>query len=350
MRSLALVALLIVAGIIGYLTYDFAVSPNETLSAETIIDLPPGTSYGGIIRNLEQKGILVPGFESKIAAKIFNLDKKIKAGEYQLTPPLSSFEILKKLTTGKGIRRDLLIKEGFNRWDIALSWKQMDSHFDQKIWDKVISDPLLLDKMKIPTEIEAAHAAKIELAAGSRSFRSLEGYLFPETYSFQKYDSIESIVMEMLSQFETRARPIMERHEWGRTPMGVYRLLTLASVVEKETGNSDEQPIVASVFWNRLLKKMRLQSDPTTIYALFPTFDGNLKRIHLQTPSAYNTYTLPELPMGPIGNPGEHALRSVVQPAASNFLYFVGRGDGRHVFAETYEAHSKNVRTFQLKK
>ena len=341
---------MVALSITAYLGYDFAIANNDTLTQETVIDLPPGTAYRNILRILADKGITIPNFETKLAAKIFGFDKRVKPGEYALAPPLSSLGILKKLTTGKGIRRDLLVKEGFNRWDIASTWKTLVPNFDVKAWDKIVTNSDLLDKMRVPSEVELLAAAQIDPNRNVKKFRSLEGFLFPETYSFQKYDSVMSIVSEMLTQFETRARPILQNHPWASTNLGFYRLLTLASVVEKETGNDDEQPIVASVFWNRLAKKMRLQSDPTTIYALFPTFDGNLKRIHLQTFSAYNTYVLPDLPVGPICNPGEKALRSIMEPAASKYFYFVGKGDGRHIFAETYEQHVKNVRTFQLKK
>ena len=335
---------------ISYLIYDFTLTPNNSLSKESIIDLNPGTSFSSMLKILKSNGIEIPETAAKISAKIFHFDRKVKAGEYLLTPNLSSLEILKALTSNKGLQHSLLIKEGHSKWDIADSWSQASKSFDRNQFLKLIQDTELLSKAKIPSENEILEFDHLKDQKTSPNFRSLEGYLFPETYNFQKYDSPKVIVEEMLAQFERRARPILNQHPWSQTTLGFYRLLTLASIVEKETGKSDEQPFVASVFWNRLNKKMRLQSDPTTIYGLMPNFDGNLKKTHLQTFSIYNTYTIPELPVGPICNPGEKALRAVLHPAASEYLYFVGRGDGTHEFAKDYATHNRNVQKFQLKK
>ncbi len=332
----------------AYFYFTFVSSPNPTLKSEVILDIPPGSGMSSILRSIKQHGVLIPELPAKIVSRILKIDKKIKVGEYVLTPPMSSLDILELVTSGKGIMRNLLVKEGHNRWDIKLSWSTLPQ-FNEKVFDALLTDPELIQKAGIPSESEILGASQLTTAP-TKSFRSLEGYLFPETYSFQKYDTVKSVVSEMLTQFNGRARPILEKHPWAATPLGFYRLLTLASVVEKESGNGEEQPLVSSVFWNRLKKKMRLQSDPTTIYGLMPIFDGNLKRIHLESFNIYNTYRIPELPVGPICNPGEKALRAVLNPAATEFLYFVSRGDGSHVFSETYEAHNKHVRTFQLKK
>jgi len=351
MKGFAILAFLIFSSIVAYLGYDFCVAPNPTLKIETIVDLPPGTSFVSMLRILHAQGIEIPDFEAKVSAKVFKLDRKIKAGEYQLSPQLSSLGILKTLAFSKGLQHNLLVKEGYNRWDIVADWKDLDPRFDAKAFQKILSSDELLKKMKVPSEAEIVSVTNIKMPDGSapKNFRTLEGYLFPETYSFQKYDSIKTIVEEMLSQFDGRARPILERHPWGQNALGLYRLLTLASIIEKESGNGEEQPLVSSVFWNRLNKKMRLQSDPTTIYGLMPNYDGKLHKTNLESFSIFNTYSIPELPVGPICNPGEKALRAVVQPAASDFLYFVSKGNGSHIFSKTYDEHTKNVRTFQLK-
>ena len=335
---------------LAYLTYDFCFSSNPSLSKELVIDLTPGTSFAGMLKILKANGIEISEISAKISSKLFNFDRKVKAGEYILTPNLSSLEILKALTSGKSLQHPLLVKEGHSKWDIADTWSQAIKSFDRNQFLKLLQSPELLKKVQVPSEDEILNFNNLINSKKDSNFRSLEGYLFPETYNFEKYDSPKVIVEEMLTQFERRARPILNEHPWAKTPLGLHRLLTLASVVEKETGKSDEQPFVASVFWNRLNKKMRLQSDPTTIYGLMPTFDGNLKKIHLQTFSIYNTYTIPELPAGPICNPGEKALRAVLHPAASEYLYFVGRGDGTHEFAKDYATHNRNVQKFQLKK
>ncbi len=350
MRQTLLLLILVFFGTATYQAFDFYHSPNPSLQKELVIDIPPGTSFNGLLKILSKNGIQISELGAKISSKIFHFDRKIKAGEFLLRPQLSSLEILKELSSAKGIQHSLLIKEGHNKWDIADSWAQTLKNFDRQEFFKLLQNSEFLKKALIPNENEILSLNHLENLKNHSNFMSLEGYLFPETYNFQKYDSPKTIIEEMLSQFEKRARPILSQHPWSQTPLGFYRLLTLASVVEKETGKSEEQPLVASVFWNRLNKKMRLQSDPTTIYGLMPNFDGNLKKIHLQTFSIYNTYTIPELPVGPICNPGEKALRAVLHPAASEFLYFVGRGDGTHEFAKDYATHNRNVQKFQLKK
>ncbi len=350
MKKILFFIVLIFSLLLAYFAYNFSLSPNSSIKKEIIIDLAPGSSFTKMLKILEANGIEISEIAAKISAKIFHFDRKVKAGEYLLAPNLSSLEILKALTSNKGLQHPLLVKEGHNKWDIADSWSQALNSFDRDQFFNLLQNPDLLKKTKIPNEDEILRFNNFKNLKTISNFRSLEGYLFPETYNFQKYDSPKVIVEEMLAQFERRARPILNQHPWAQTPLGFYRLLTLASVVEKETGKSDEQPFVSSVFWNRLNKKMRLQSDPTTIYGLMPNFDGNLKKIHLQTFSIYNTYTIPELPVGPICNPGEKALRAILHPAASEYLYFVGRGDGTHEFAKDYPTHTRNVQKFQLKR
>ncbi|MEZ4815633.1 MAG: endolytic transglycosylase MltG [Bdellovibrionota bacterium] len=347
MKKIIFFLLLVVTLGLGYFYYEFVSEPNPTLTQEIIVDVAPKTSFKGILNSLKEQKVDIPEIPAKIAARIFELDKKIHIGEYRITPPLSSLEILKKITNGKSILRNLLIKEGYNRWDIQNTWQALP-YFNSLEFNKLVVDPELIEKAKIPSEASILTASNLNMT-NAKNFRSLEGYMFPETYSIQKYDSMRSVIAEMLLQFDGRARDILNKHPWSQSDLGFYRLLTLASIVEKESGNGEEQPLVASVFWNRLNKKMRLQSDPTTIYGLMPNFDGNLKRIHLTTFGIFNTYKIPELPVGPICNPGEKALRAVLSPAATPYLYFVSRGDGSHIFAESYKDHDKNVKKFQLK-
>jgi UPF0755 protein len=338
--------LLLAAATCFYFYYSFAVSSNSSLTGETVIDIPPGSGFSTLLRKLKEKNIDVPEIPAKVVGRVLGIDKRVKLGEYMLTPPMSSLQILETITNGKGILRSLLVKEGYNRWDIKTAWSAISS-FNHQEFEELLTDQELMKKMGVPSEREILRASGMNPLSADR-FSSLEGFLFPETYSFQKYDSTRNVILEMLQQFDGRAREILSKHEWSKTPLGFYRLLTLASIVEKESGNGEEQPFVASVFWNRLSKKMRLQSDPTTIYGLMPNFDGNLKRIHLETFGIFNTYKIPELPVGPICNPGEKALRAVLNPASTEYLYFVSKGNGQHIFATNYNDHTKNVRNFQL--
>ena len=170
-----------------------------------------------------------------------------------------------------------------------------------------------------------------------------EGYLYPESYDFPPNSSAKHVIQLMVKQFQKKIESI----NLESTHLTLKEILILASMVEKETGDKKERPIIAGVFYNRLKLKMRLQSDPTTIYGKFEEYDGNLTRKDLTTPSAYNTYTIPALPIGPICNPGVDALKAVLNPGVHNYLYFVSQNDGTHIFSESYEKHQEAVAKWQ---
>lgn len=318
-----------------YFVWNFAIRPNPQLSAPTIIDIPPGSDFHALLSQLHAQGIDLPPLQSKIASRLLHIDRKIHHGEFMLTPPLSSLAILRELSSGHFFLRKLLVKEGFNTWDIANAWTTLYPQIKSEDLIAIFHDPELLQKAHVPAEI-------------AKPFQSLEGYLFPNTYMIGKYDNPKVIVTRMIEEFDLHSRSILSEHPWAQTPMGLFRLLTLASIVEKESGAASEQPIIASVFWNRLNKKMRLQSDPTTIYGLMPNYSGSLHRVDLEGVTPYNTYRINELPAGPISNPSMTALKAVVHPATTDYLYFVSKGDGTHVFSKTFEEHNKNVKKYQL--
>jgi UPF0755 protein len=177
---------------------------------------------------------------------------------------------------------------------------------------------------------------------------SLEGYLFPETYRFARGLPAEEIVRAMVSQFRSVYREL--RASAPASPLTMRELVTLASIVEKETGAPEERPLIAAVFLNRMRRGMRLETDPTVIYGI-EDFDGNLRRVHLEDESnPYNTYRIPGLPPGPIASPGRAALAAVLEPADSPYLFFVSRNDGSHVFSATYREHARAVAHFQQKR
>ena len=181
--------------------------------------------------------------------------------------------------------------------------------------------------------------------------RDLEGYLFPDTYTLQRKTTAAQLVERMVSRFRKTLTPEM-REEAGARGLSVRQLVTLASLVEKETGKAEERPIVAGVYTNRLRVRMPLQCDPTVIYAMMLAgrYEGNIRREDLQMDSPYNTYRYPGLPPGPIAAPGEASLRAAAAPADVPYLYFVSRNDGSHVFATTLDEHNRNVVTFQLRR
>lgn len=333
----ALTGLLLLGSVAVFRTWNtFMRTPLFADKGEFMLDVSPGASFPSIRHQIEGMGIKTDAFGWRAWVWARNAAKRLRIGEYRIQKQWSQYRMLEEILSGQPVLHKIVVKEGHNIWDIEASFREAYGEKGVAEFRRLIADPVRLEKMGVPT------------TKGVR--RTLEGFLFPETYSYQKYDAPAQLVDAMLDQFNKRAMPLLEQHSWAQTPQGRYRLLTLASIVEKESGKADEQPLIASVFWNRIKKKMKLQSDPTTIYGLMPLFDGNLKRIHLTTPSAYNTYTLAELPAGPISNPGETAIQAVLHPTETDYFYFVGRGDGTHQFAADYATHNRNVGKFQLGK
>jgi UPF0755 protein len=178
--------------------------------------------------------------------------------------------------------------------------------------------------------------------------QSLEGYLFPDTYYFPRSATTKMIIRKMVERFDEQfpAQWHDRAKALGRT---VHEIVTLASIIEKETGAAFERPLIASVFHNRLKKKMRLESDPTVIYGI-PNFDGNIKRKHLRALTPYNTYRIKGLPPGPIANPGREAIKAALYPDKTDYLFFVSKKDTTHHFSKTIQEHRKAVRKYQLRR
>jgi len=172
---------------------------------------------------------------------------------------------------------------------------------------------------------------------------SLEGYLFPETYRFAPNTPAKTVAKSMIDLFNERTKDLDFNHPF----LNKHQVIVLASVVEKETGAKFERPTIAGVFTNRLKKRMRLQSDPTTIYGIWSRYKGNIRRADLLELTPYNTYKIPALPKGPISNPSLEAIKAVLDPEEHNYLYFVSKNDGTHVFSKTYKDHNKAVEDFQ---
>jgi UPF0755 protein len=172
---------------------------------------------------------------------------------------------------------------------------------------------------------------------------TVEGYLYPESYDFSPNLPAKTVMKTMIRQFHKKIATV----DFSNSTMSPRQVLILASMVEKETGDKNERPVIAGVFKNRLKLKMRLQSDPTTIYGMWEEYKGNITRKNLLTPSPYNTYTIPALPVGPISNPGIESIKAVLNPDMHQYLFFVSQNDGTHIFSESYEKHSEAVTKWQ---
>jgi UPF0755 protein len=288
----------------------------------------PGQTFQTTLIKLYEMKIVKNPFKFKMVAVFKGYDKRIKAGEYLLSGAMPPSEILKVLIRGKGRLYRLTVPEGYNLYQIATL--VADSGWGTKT-----------AFLKTAQDVSRAKSAGIDAD-------SIEGYLFPDTYYFQKEATAEQMISTMIKQFWSVFSP-----EWTeqarKLGLSVHGVVTLASIIEKETGAPFERPIISSVFHNRLKKRMRFESDPTVVYGL-KDFDGNLTRKHLSTLTPYNTYQIKGLPPGPIANPGRKALEASLYPEDTDYLFFVSKRDRTHQFSTTLKDHIRAVKKYQLRK
>ncbi len=260
-----------------------------------------------------------------LLGKWHEAEKRIRPGEYALSPSMAPREILAWLLDGHVVLHAVTIPEGYTMVQIAEVLAQQHIT-DRNEFLRLGRDPEFLRTLGVTAE-------------------TVEGYLFPDTYRFPRPSPAKDVIRAMVEQLgrvfnhEFRARSL----DMNLTP---HEVLTLASVIEKETGVVEERPQISSVFHNRLKKRIPLQSDPTVIYGL-TEFDGNLRKKDLSHPSPYNTYRWVGLPPGPIASPGAQSIRAALYPAPSAYLYFVSRNDGTHQFSTTLVEHNKAVEKYQ---
>ena len=318
---------LTISGFAGYVFHIYN-SPIKSNSPESssIILIPRGSTFDYVTSLIRENGLQPYPRLYRYLAKQLKVHTRVQAGEFEIKHSWNTHRLLQHLVSGKSIRHKVTIPEGENYAQIAERLNQLGIA-DKEVLMSLKNDPELLKKTGIP-----------ELTA-------LEGVLVPETYFFSRAETERQVLSAMIAQyrrvfnsdFQKRAKEI---------GMSEYNVLTLASIVEKETGTDSDRPMIASVFHNRLKRRMRLDSDPTVIYGM-KNFDGNLTRKHLRTPTPYNTYTRYGLPPTPISNPGRASLHSVLYPAEKKYLYFVARGDGSSEFSKTLSEHNKAVWKYQ---
>lgn len=322
--AITVTCLLAGAYVLFSLFYDLEGGPY---CAKTIF-IPKGTSLTQAANILKEGGVIKSLAKFKILAAITGNSQRVKQGEYEFTVPDHPINILNKIARGKVKTYRITIPEGLRGEEIA---KQIESAglVDHKKFMALMSDPALLKKYGIQSP-------------------SLEGYLYPETYTFDKTMSEFSMINSMVARFFVMVTPDIVQ-KGRKLGMNLHEIVTLASMIEKETGIDDERALISSVFHNRLKKGMRLQCDPTVIYGT-KDFDGNLRKRDLLTYTPYNTYMIKGLPKGPISNPGIASIRAAVEPAQTNHLFFVAKKDKSHVFSKDYRDHVNAVNRFQLKK
>lgn len=297
------------------------------LSSYRIVTVSEKDSLRETAEQLVQKEVISNSEVFLMWARIMGHDKKMKSGEYGIAVGTKMHGLFEILMSGKSLGHRLIVPEGTNLYEIA-----------RKL------DQLVLCKKE--DFINLATSGKFIRTLLGEEQTSLEGYLFPDTYFFTKVDGCRVIIRRMVGRFLDKFNRIGPRPGWTR-----HQIVTLGSIIEKETGAGFERPQISSVFHNRLKKKMRLQTDPTVIYArLLRTgqYRLSISRTDLQTDHPYNTYKRKGLPPGPISNPGVEALKAAVRPADTDYLYFVSKNDGTHVFSKNYKDHSTAVTSYQL--
>jgi len=294
--------------------------PSQT----TFVLLRPGWSTRHIARDLQQQGVIRSSAAFLMVQYVKGLHT-LKAGEYKFDQPANALDVWSRLVRGDVYARTVVVPEGFNMYDIAAAVEQAGLGPASDFLTAARSDIFLVRNI-------------------DPDAKSLEGYLFPDTYQFTRIDTAHDIAAAMVHRFRQEAQKI---GLLGNAEM--HRIVTMASIVEKETADPKERPLVAGVYYNRLGRNMALAADPSVIYAalLAGRYRGTIYASDLQFDSPYNTYKFPGLPPGPIANPGVASLQAAMHPAHTDFLYFVSDNKGHHRFARDLQEHARNVAAYR---
>jgi UPF0755 protein len=290
-------------------------------SQQKFVALRPGSSTRAVARTLQQEGI-IRNYYAFLLLSLFEGRRSLKAGEYAFEHPANAFEIYDRLVRGDVYVRVVPIPEGYNMFDIAQALDAAHICSKQDFL-AVAKDPSLVRDLDPQAP-------------------SLEGYLFPDTYRLGRTENPREIALEMVKRFRKEAAAIGLTHD-------LHRVVTMASIVEKETAVKSERPLVAGVFENRMTKRIGLATDPSVIYAalLAGRYNGVIHQSDLEFNSPYNTYRYGGLPPGPIANPGRESLLAAMHPQRTDFLYFVANNQGGHNFAKTLDEHNRNVAVYR---
>ncbi|MDI6751249.1 MAG: endolytic transglycosylase MltG [bacterium] len=320
MKKILMIIILVLPLLVLYQLY---IPVDRSSTTNKRVDIKKGMALIEITRILKDEGLIRDGLSFELLADVKGATRKIQAGEYLLSPSMNAAQILKILEKGESEKSCFTIPEGYNLFQIAdlLSAKGF-IHKERFLF--LVKDKGFLESLGIQAE-------------------SAEGYLFPETYCISKGASCEEIIKMMVSELN-KSLP------QEQTTLSISQLLTLASIIEKETGQTEEKHLISACFHNRLKAGIPLCSCPTVIYALLPDFDGNLKKQDLEIASPYNTYKYRGLPPTPIANPGLASIKAALYPASSDYLYFVSMNNGRHKFSRTLEEHHQATSKYQLRR
>ena len=296
---------------------------------ETFVEIQAGSGPITMGRALTEAGVVPHVTAFRTAVWVRGAGRRLQAGEYRFERPMTPLEVVDKIARGEVYLQPVTFREG-------LTIRQMAQIFQER-------------RFGTAQEFITAASRADRIRSLDPSARDLEGYLFPDTYTLPRRATAKQLVERMVARFEAALSPEV-REQAAARGLTVRQLVTLASLVEKETARREERPLVSAVYSNRLRIGMGLQCDPTVIYALERAgrFDGNLTRDDLRFDSPYNTYRYAGLPPGPIAAPGKASLEAAANPADVPYIYFVSRNDGSHAFASTLEEHNRNVHQWQV--
>jgi len=301
----------------------FINTPASSSPEEVVVDVPKGAGLRNVAALLEKDGVIGSARLFTLYARLTGKTGATRAGEFRFRRNLTPHQVLEILVKGEVVLHKLTVPEGLTAKDIA-ALVGADGIGDPDEFSKLVDDAEFVHSLGLPAN-------------------RLEGYLFPDTYEFARGAGARKVAEEMVRRFKVAWTPEIAAATLANG-LSEHQAVTLASIVEKETGDPTERPIIAGVFYNRLKKKMRLDSDPTIIYGM-KDYDGDIRKKDIHDPSnLYNTYVIKGLPPGPIASPGAEALHAVAYPGLHSYLYFVACGEERkHLFSASYAEHDKNV-------
>ena len=316
----------IAAILFGAWLFIYAKTPIDAAKAATVlVDIPTGTSFVQVTKILSDVGLVENRLMFYSLVGVKRGTRSIRAGEYEFATSLSPAEVVDKLVHGDIKNYPVTIPEDSSLKDIAVCLKE-NKLIDEKAFFELAEDKEFLSSVGVQGQ-------------------SIEGYLFPDTYFFNRSMTTRQIMHVMVDRFRNKISPEMI-NKAAKRGLNTHQFVTFASLIGKESGNSAEKPMIAAVFYNRMKKGMPLQSDPTAVYDM-KDFKGKVLRSHYRRESPYNTYMIRGLPPGPIANPGLDSFRAVLNPAAVDYLFFVSQRDGTHFFSSSLEAHNEAVLYFR---
>jgi UPF0755 protein len=336
--KLTLIAGLAIALFIAYVAFMTPAVPKSTSNPVTAsqnntenvlrVKINPKSNVTSVANQMAAQGLDVSVWRVQLVARSFFLAKNLKAGVYDFPKGASLASILSQMARGDSVKLSVTLVEG---WTFAQFKAAIDAQPELKKEARAWSSKQLLSKL----EAKEAHP---------------EGLFFPDTYVYEPGDSDVMIYQKAYRAMQNHLNDAWNKRHEGSPVKSPYDLLKLASIIEKETGHPDDRGLVSAVFNNRMKIGMKLQTDPTIIYGMGASFDGNLRKKDLLKDGPYNSYTRYGLPPTPIAMPGKNSLIVAAQPSTTKAIYFVSKGDGRSAFSETLVAHNEAVRKYQLKK